>query len=70
MPEGTPLFRSKETERKLNAADLMIYNAENQCVLVAFWRLGFRRNRNNSNVFLESLLQSVSIRKLPVAAMV
>lgn len=65
MPEGTPFVSLEGTERKLNAADLMICNAENpMCIGGVFGGLDSGVTETTQNVFLESAyFNPVSIRK-------
>ena len=65
MPEGTPFVSLEGTERKLNAADLMICNAEKpMCIGGVFGGLDSGVTETTQNVFLESAyFNPVSIRK-------
>ena len=65
MPEGTPFISLEGTERKLNAADLMICNAEKpMCIGGVFGGLDSGVTETTQNVFLESAyFNPVSIRK-------
>lgn len=65
MPEGTPFTTLDETERKLNAADLMICDAEQpMCIGGVFGGLSSGVTEATKNVFLESAyFNPVSIRK-------
>ena len=65
MPEGTPFVSLEGTERKLNAADLMICNAEKpMCNGGVFGGLDSGVTETTQNVFLESAyFNPVSIRK-------
>ncbi len=65
MPEGTPFTTLDETERKLNAADLMICDADHpMCIGGVFGGLTSGVTETTKNVFLESAyFNPVSIRK-------
>jgi phenylalanyl-tRNA synthetase beta chain len=65
MPEGTPFTTLDETERKLNAADLMICDAHHpMCIGGVFGGLTSGVIESTKNVFLESAyFNPVSIRK-------
>lgn len=65
LPEGTPFISLEGTERKLNAADLMICNAEKpMCIGGVFGGLDSGVTETTQNVFLESAyFNPVSIRK-------
>ena len=65
MAEGTPFTTLDGTERKLNAADLMICNAEApMCIGGVFGGLDSGVTETTQNVFLESAyFNPVSIRK-------
>jgi len=65
MPEGTPFVSLEGTERKLNAADLMICNAEKpMCIGGVFGGLDSGVTETTQNVLLESAyFNPVSIRK-------
>ncbi len=65
MPEGTLFTTLDETERKLNAADLMICDAEQpMCIGGVFGGLSSGVTESTKNVFLESAyFNPVSIRK-------
>ena len=65
MPEGTPFVSLEGTERKLNAADLMICNSEKpMCIGGVFGGLDSGVTETTQNVFLESAyFNPVSIRK-------
>lgn len=65
MPEGTPFTTLDGTDRKLNAADLMICDAERpMCIGGVFGGLTSGVTETTKNVFLESAyFHPVSIRK-------
>lgn len=65
MPEGTPFVTLDGVERKLNAADLMICDAEKpMCIGGVFGGLSSGVTETTQNVFLESAyFHPVSIRK-------
>jgi phenylalanyl-tRNA synthetase beta chain len=65
LPEGTPFNSLEGAERKLNAADLMICNAEEpMCIGGVFGGLDSGVTETTENVFLESAyFNPVSIRK-------
>ena len=65
MSKGTPFISLEGTERKLNAADLMICNAEKpMCIGGVFGGLDSGVTETTQNVFLESAyFNPVSIRK-------
>jgi len=65
MPEGTVFTTLDGVERKLNAADLMICNAENaMCIGGVFGGLDSGVTETTNNVFLESAyFNPVTIRK-------
>ena len=65
MPEGTPFVTLDGVERKLNAADLMICNADTpMCIGGVFGGLTSGVTETTQNVFLESAyFNPVSIRK-------
>lgn len=65
MPEGTPFTTLDETERKLNAADLMICDADHpMCIGGVFGGLTSGVTETTKNIFLESAyFNPVSIRK-------
>ena len=65
MPEGTPFTTLDTTERKLNAADLMICDADHpMCIGGVFGGLTSGVTEKTKNVFLESAyFNPVSIRK-------
>ena len=65
MPEGTPFVTLEGTERKLNAADLMICDAEKpMCIGGVFGGADSGVSETTKNVFLESAyFNPVSIRK-------
>lgn len=65
MPEGTPFISLEGMERKLNAADLMICDAEKpMCIGGVFGGLTSGVSETTKNVFLESAyFNPVSIRK-------
>ena len=65
LPEGTPFISLEGMERKLNAADLMICNAEvPMCIGGVFGGLDSGVTETTQNVFLESAyFNPVSIRK-------
>ncbi len=65
MPEGTTFVTLEGTERKLNAADLMICDAEKpMCIGGVFGGLDSGVSETTQNVFLESAyFNPVSIRK-------
>lgn len=65
MPEGTPFVTLDGVERKLNAADLMICDAEKpMCIGGVFGGLTSGVTETTTNVFLESAyFHPVSIRK-------
>ncbi len=65
MPEGTVFTTLDGVERKLNAADLMICNAENaMCISDVFVGLDSGVKKKKKNVFLESAyFNPVTIRK-------
>lgn len=65
LPEGTPFISLEGAERKLNAADLMICNAESpMCIGGVFGGLDSGVTESTQNVFLESAyFNPVSIRK-------
>lgn len=65
LPDATPFVTLDGTERKLNAADLMICNAEKpMCIGGVFGGLDSGVSETTQNVFLESAyFNPVSIRK-------
>ena len=65
LAEGTPFITLDEEERKLDANDLMICNAENgMCIGGVFGGLTSGVNKNTTNIFLESAyFDSKHIRK-------
>ncbi len=66
LPEGTPFVTLDEKERKLNAEDLMICNAENEpmCFGGVFGGLHSGVTPHTRNIFLESAwFNPVTIRK-------
>lgn len=65
VAEGTPFITLDEVERKLNADDLMICNAEApMCIAGVFGGLHSGVTENTTKIFLESAyFNSVSVRK-------
>lgn len=65
LPEGTPFVTLDEKERKLNANDLMICNAEEgMCIAGVFGGLHSGVTDKTTNVFLESaFFEGIGIRK-------
>lgn len=65
LPEGTPFITLDQKERKLNAADLMICNAEEgMCIAGVFGGLRSGIQNNTKAIFLESAwFNPVDIRK-------
>jgi len=68
LPEGTPFVTLDEKERKLNAEDLMICNAEAPlCIGGVFGGLHSGVANTTTNIFLESAwFNQISIRKTSV----
>mgnify|MGYP001082189200 CR=1 FL=1 len=64
-PEGTPFTTLDETERKLNANDLMICNGEEpMCIAGVFGGISSGVSEETTHIFLESAyFNAVSVRK-------